>query len=61
MKKKLIQEDQKQYINPIYITESVSQPIYINKASRNGKIKIYHYMKKQVLQGVNDVGIRIKF
>lgn len=56
-----IDNNQKQYINPIYITESVSQPIYINKASRNGKIKIYHYMKKQVLQGVNDVGIRIKF
>lgn len=56
-----IDNNQKKYINPIYITESVSKPIYINKASRNGKIKIYHYMKRQVLQGVNDVGIRIKY
>lgn len=56
-----INGNHKQYINPIYINESVSKPIYINKASKKGMIKIYHYMKKQTLKGVNDVGIRIEY
>lgn len=56
-----IDGNHKQYINPIYINESVSKPIYINKASKKGMIKIYHYMKKQTLKGVNDVGIRIEY
>ena len=43
----------------IYLSPSISSPIYIKEASKKGVIKIYSNMRRESLSGINDVGITL--
>lgn len=50
-------QDNKQ--TPIYLKSSDSPSIALKSQETNGEIRIWHFMKRENLPGITDVGVRI--